>query len=372
MDKKLVVQEILKTEALAKAEEAEELRVRRIATWDTPQIEYAYQNVENLDTLAFFFPEVTKTEDDWIKETLDTLSYYDSCIVCFPSDALNEANYYCDSLVEKEIQMLQIGTVAYDMAGHVIVLRMYSKSDTKTKKRSQTEQKSYWCWWRDASHFEVATLLELSDKYDDLDEDIYTNKVYPEFYEMMISEQTKQWDGTPRHKNYSKASFKAEKQNYKIPMCQLGFWDVPTGHLTDKGRLLLEVERRNGDSSRIFFSYLAKIILLDGKHLDLIKDLDEFQKNCAEYIPESSADFFVLFDDYMETKNSIGTRKPSAVKTGAKKAYVRDEPKLWNKLGIIIPSGKGRYYWPFKGLKFDWPKINEILLTTGIQEDKDE
>lgn len=73
----------------------------------------------------------------------------------------------------------------------------------------------------------------------------------------------------------------------------------------------------------------------------------------------------------METKNSIGTRKPTAVKTGAKKAYVRDEPKLWNKLGIIIPSGKNRYYWPFKGIKFNWQKINEILMSTGSQEDKD-
>lgn len=371
MDKKLIVEKILQSEALAIAEETKDLRVRRIATWDTPNIEYAYQNMESLDTIAFLFPAMNNSEENWIREALNVLSFYDSCITCFPAEALNEANYFCDCLIERKLESLQIGTVAYDLVGHVIVLKMYTQSDTKSKKRSQSEQKSYWCWWRDASHYEVATLLELSEKYDDLEGDIYTNKVYPEFYEMMISEQTKQWDGTPRHKNYSKASFKAEKQNYKIPMCQLGFWDVPTGHLTAKGRVLLDVEKRNGDGSIVFLSYLSKIILLDGKHLDLIKDLDEFQKKCPELIPESSADFFILFDNYMETKNSIGTRKPTAVKTGAKKAYVRDEPKLWNKLGIIIPSGKNRYYWPFKGIKFNWQKINEILMSTGSQEDKD-
>ncbi len=172
--------------------------------------------------------------------------------------------------------------------------------------------------------------MELSEKYDDDDGDIYTKKVYPEFYNMMINQETQQWDGTPRKKNYSQASFKSEKQNYKIPMCQLGLWEAEQGHIMQKGRAMLEVARRNGAGSNVFLAYLSKIILLDGKHLDLIKDLDEFQKNSPEEIPESSSDFFILFDNYMENKNSIGTRKPSAVTTGAKRSYVRDEPKLWN------------------------------------------
>lgn len=363
-DQKAIVESILKTEELAQAEKTAELRLRRIATWDTPTIEYAYQNTESMNTIAFIFPDLAEDVDEWVKWGLDMLSHYDSCIACFPAEALSDANRYCDCLADKGLESLQIGVVAYDKNGNIMVIRMYVLADTSSKKRSKWERKSYWCWWRDASHYEVATLLELSEKYDDLDEDIYTKKVYPEFYDMMINQQTKQWDGTPRNKNYSVASFKAEKQNYKIPMCQLGLWEASTGHITPKGRALLEVVRNNGDSSRRYLAYLSKLLLLDGKHLDLIKDLDDFQKSCPEVIPESSAEYFILFDNYMETKGSIGTRKPSAVKTGAKKAYVRDEPKLWNKLGFIIPSGKGRYYWPFTGIKFNWPKINEILIST--------
>lgn len=372
MDKKEIVEEALKLEELIEAENCEMLNTRRIATWDTPQIEYAYQNLESLNTIAFLFPDEKKNEEDWVKDSVEILNVFDSCIVCFSSNQLYDANSFCDCLAMKGLDSLQVGTIAYDTSGHIITLKMYIRSDTSSKTRSKGEQKSYWCWWRDASHYEVAMLLELSEKYDDLKEDIYTNKVYPEFYDMMINRQTKQWDGTPRKKNYSKASYKSEKQNYKIPMCQLGFWNVQTGHITPKGKLLLEVARRNGDGSDIYLKYLSKIILLDGKHLDLIKDLDEFQKKCPEIVPESSAEFFVLFDNYMETKNSIGTRKPTAIKTGAKKAYVRDEPKLWNKLGIIIPSGKNRYYWPFKGIRFNWTKINEILLSTKNQEEENE
>ncbi len=368
IDKKIVVEAILKEEALAKAEQTEVLRVRRIATWDTPKIDYAYQNVENMQTLSFLFPDFNADIDETIKDTLNALIYFDSCIVCYMCTSLSDANYYCDRLTEKGLETLSIGTIAYDELGHIAIIRMYKHNAPSAEKRSKNERKSYWCWWRDASQYEVVTLLELSEKYDEKSDDIYTKYVYPEFFDMMINRETKQWDGTPRNKNYSKASFKAEKQNYKIPMCQLGFWDAPTGHITNKGRVLLEVARRNGDGSGVYLSYLSKILLLDGKHLDLIKDLDEFQKSCPELIPEASSDFFVLFDDYMETKNSLGTRKPSAVKTGAKKAYVRDEPKLWNKLGIIIPSGRGRYYWPFKGIKFNWEKINKILLSTDTEE----
>ena len=58
MDKKLVVEAILQSEALASAENTKELRVRRIATWDTPDIEYAYQDMDSLDTIAFLFPNM--------------------------------------------------------------------------------------------------------------------------------------------------------------------------------------------------------------------------------------------------------------------------------------------------------------------------
>ena len=149
-------------------------------------------------------------------------------------------------------------------------------------------------------------------------------------------------------------------------MCQLGLWEAETGHITDKGLSLLDVVRTYGVDSQEYFDCLAKIILIDGKHLDLVKDLDDFQKNNPAIIPETSADFFVLFDEYMISKNSIGTRKPSAVTTGAKNAYVRDEPKLWNKLGIIKMQSAARYFKPFVGIEFNWARINEILLSNVL------
>lgn len=363
-DKKTITENIIKTHGVALAGKTKEPHFRRIATWDTPMIEYAYQNTESKRTIAFYFPNNSDDVNELGKLGLDILSHYDSCIVCFNAEALVNANRYCNFLVDKGIESLHIGVVVYDKNCNIVIIRMYSITDMHDKMKSKGDGKSYWCWWRDTSQYEVANLLELSDKYDDFIGDVYSKKIYPEFYDMMINQQTRQWDGSPRKKNYSVASYKAEKQNYKIPMCQLGLLEL-TGHITPKGRKLLAIIRENGVDSQNYLTYLSKLILIDGKHLDLIKDLDDFQKSYPEIIPETSEEYFVLFDNYMETKGFLGTRKPSAIKTGAKKAYVRDEPKLWNKLGLIISSGKGRYFWPYVGIKFNWSKINEVLIFTN-------
>ena len=337
--------------------------LRRIATWYMKLVNYAYQDSETKKTVALLFRNDYDDNDTMLENAIKTLKDFDSLVCAFDLKSLNEANIFSEAIKSNHLERLSIGIVVYDVNNKISILQSYTLSRNVALKRTVKEQKSYWCWWRDGSQYEVADLLELSFKYDGEDGDIYSTRVYPEFFNMMISGKTKKWDGSARQKNYSPSSYKAEKQNYKIPMCQLGLWEVDTGHITDKGLTLLDVIRTYGADSNEYFDCLAKIILLDGKHLDLIKDLETFQKTKPEIIPESSTEFFILFDEFMMDKNSIGTRKPSAIKTGAKKAYVRDEPKLWNKLGIIRAQSPSRYYKPFKGIEFNWERINKILLS---------
>ena len=337
--------------------------LRRIATWAIPFINYAYQDVETGKTVAILFFNECPDENEYKSRVVETVNKFNAVIAAFDMRHMAESNYFKDALSTDRLLSLPIGIVVYDNSGNLVTVQKFTIPKNQAVERTAKEQKSYWCWWRDGSHYEVADLLALSYKYDNEDGDIYTAKVYPEFFNMMIDGKTKKWDGKPRVKSYSTASFKAEKQNYKIPMCQLGLWDVETGHIQDKGLALLDVIRKYGVDSKEYFDSLAKLILVDGKHLDLVKDLEEFQKNNPAIIPETSSEFFILFDEYMMQKNSIGTRKPTAVKTGAKKAYVRDEPKLWNKLGIIKMQSASRYFKPFIGIEFDWNRINEILLT---------
>lgn len=337
--------------------------LRRIATWAMPVVDYAFQDAVSGKTISILLHSANCNEKECKLRAIKALNSFNAVIVAFDVQYMAAANIFRELLRVDRLLSLPIAIIIYDGNGNVVPIQKFTIPANQATERTPKEQKSYWCWWRDSSHFEVATLLELSFKYDNEDGDIYTRLVYPEFFELMIEGRTRKWDGNPRVKSYTTSSYKAEKQNYKIPMCQLGFWDVETGHITDKGLTLLDVVRTYGADSKEYFDCLAKIILIDGKHLDLVKDLDEFQKSNPAIIPETSAEFFVLFDEYMMSKNSMGTRKPSAVTTGAKKAYVRDEPKLWNKLGIIVMQGASRYFKPFVGIEFNWNRINEILLS---------
>ena len=81
IDKRLVVEEVLKLNELVKAEKVEFFCVRRIATWGNPGVEYAYQNVETLSTIGFVFPEQSGGTETWTQKALETINSYDSCMM---------------------------------------------------------------------------------------------------------------------------------------------------------------------------------------------------------------------------------------------------------------------------------------------------
>lgn len=348
--------------------------MRRIGDWGNPTPDYVYEDITTERSMALFFSEPGHKLNEYYQlsdAAVKILSRHDYCTIIVPRTADNsfvatniEAKLYNDGLGSLPIAIVEYtpDLLASDINTAINTARSISLSQKVSIPKSKTERKSYWCWWRDASCSEVFQLLQLSDNYSDEDGDIYTDYIYPHFYEMMINGETKQWNGKPRNKKYSQASFKSEKQNYKIPLVQLGLWNAENCQLTNKGKRLLSFGIINGSESDAFLMALSKIILVDGKHLDLIKDVVDFQTHNKDIIPETSEEFFALLDMYLTDHNSIGTRKPTAVKSGAKKAYVRDEPKLWNKLGVVYTQSGGRYYKPFIGIEFNWDRINEILL----------
>lgn len=349
-------------------------KIKRIGDWATPTPDYVFEDLNNGKTLALFYVEPNRNLNEYyskINDVISVLSRHNYCGLIVPSSsdgveigAKIESKLKSDNLGGLPITIIEYNSNILDasLTSAIRIRKILGKYENISIPKTKTERKSYWCWWRDASHHEVLQLLELSNNYSAEKGDIYTKFIYPEFYNMMISKQTKQWDGQPRSKKFSLASFKSEKQNYKIPLCQLSLWDSNCCKLTDKGKNLLSIGKTYGTDSNEYFKSLAKLILIDGKHLDLIKDVVDFQKNNTSILPETSEEFFILLDSFLADKDAIGTRKPSAITSGAKKSYVRDEPKLWNKLGIIKNYTSSRYYIPFKGIDFNWDRINEIIL----------
>ena len=230
-----------------------------------------------------------------------------------------------------------------------------------TDKLSQT----YWCWWRDMSQFEVFNILTLLDKYSENTGDVYTEHVWPEFWQLMIQGKTKNWEGKPRDKADSPATFKSEKQNYKIPLFQLGLIEPSEGRLTAEGYKLLAIGKIFGVDSNLFIDYLTKLVLIEGKHLILIQDLYTFEDETNPMNLSSQEQFRLSFEQYLSDNNSIGPRKPGRTTTGNKISYIRDEFKLWNKLGLLRTRKSG-YFIKGKGVEFNWKRITDILTKEFI------
>ncbi len=219
---------------------------------------------------------------------------------------------------------------------------------------------TYWCWWRDISHYEIFTLLNLLDRYASEPGDIYTNNAWPEFWRLMVNGQTRTWEGAGRTKTDNETNYRSEKQNYKIPLFQLGLIEPSEGRLTAEGYKLISIGKIFGIESSLYMDYLTKLVLIEGKHLILIQDLEDYKTRANSASLANSTQFRKDFETYLDENNSIGQRKEGRTTTGNKESYIRDELKLWNKLGLLKTRGT-RYFTVGRGIEFNWARITEIL-----------
>ncbi|SFC67188.1 hypothetical protein [Ruminococcus albus] len=340
--------------------------ITRCGGWDWPRPDYVcYDSTLNAKYALEFKPPF-QTKREYLTGLGQSISYlqeyqYSGLILPYlADDGFKIANFVNDTLSSPEFKEVCTSLFAYDLSTKTIdILRPIDSQRKSAPKTTPNEIKTFWCWWRDLSHFEVYDLLNLSFMYTDEVGDIYSDHIFPEFYKRMINKQTKQWDGTPRNKNFTSNSEAAEKQNSKIPLVQLDLWSSSEGRLTNKGFKLLEIGKKYGANSEAFKHSLAYLILTTGKHLDLINIIEKFQK--VTTVPQKSSDYAHDLEVFLDNNGFIGKRKPGGIKTGAKNSYLRDEMKLWNKFGLLLTKNTTQYFFPGIGYQFNWEQITNIL-----------
>ncbi len=232
-------------------------------------------------------------------------------------------------------------------------------NDQKIERKVAKGAPVFWSWWRDMSNYELHQILSLCRKYNDKNADIYTDYVWPEFKKILENGNALDWEGNKRNR---KSIPSGEKQNYKIPLFQLDFINQDTGHLTQLGYRFFNLAEQKGSDSKIFLNALANHVLTKGKHMQLINIQYFFQEKLLKKNTKfNSSKFKEYFDNYLIKIGQVPpweSRKPGRKTTGAKNNYIRDEFKLWNKLGLLI-SDKKRYFRDNYGIQFNWPKILE-------------
>lgn len=346
-------------------------QIVRSADWDWPRPDYVCIDELLKCSYALEFKPPLQTKREYLTGLGQSLSYlqkhlYSGLIIpTVADDGFHIANFISDTLKAPEFNDVALSLYSYnpsDVYAGVKLLRGidHERDASRVKKVNLEKTETFWCWWRDCSQYELYDLLELAFIYNEQDGDIYTEKIYPDFYEKLVTGKTKGWDGTPRVKTRSSKSYTSEKQNYKIPLTQLELWNE--GHLTNLGFKMLEIGKKYGPNSEAFMNSLGYLILVNGKHLELIKAFEKFQ-NQTDNIPDKSKRFLLYVEKYLTSQGYIGIRKPTAVTTDAKETYIRDEPKLWNKFDIMEMSTKSSYFFKNEGYRFNWHKISDLLIS---------
>jgi len=345
--------------------------IKKAGDFGWPRPDYVCYDYDLNQSVAFEFKPPNHSKREYLTGLGQTLSYlqkhhYSGLILPTIVEGINLAEEISSILSLDVFAKHHIAVIGYDER----TLEADPNNSIQLFKRIEDERtgeiiesnlsQTYWCWWRDISHNEVFQLLNILDKYSYETGDIYSNYAWPDFWNLMVNGQTKNWEGAPREKTDNDTNRKSEKQNYKIPLFQLGLIEQSEGRLTVEGYKLISIGKIFGLNSSMYIDYLTKLVLIEGKHLILIQDLENFKNQAPSSSLDNQEQFRIDFELYLESNNSIGTRKPGRTTTGNKVSYIRDEFKLWNKLGLIKSTGM-RYFVPGRGVEFNWSRITDML-----------
>lgn len=342
----------------------------KIGDFSWPRPDYILYDFNLSQSLAFEFKPPNHSKREYLTGLGQTISYltkhhYSGIILPNEIEGFKIAEFISQILELDVFDKNFVSVVGYDEklleSDPINSITLHKKiNDIRTGEIiNKNLSERYWAWWRDISHFEIFDMLELLDQFRDHSGDIYSNYVWDIFWEKLIEGKTKQWDGSPRQKNDS--SKNSEKQNYKIPLFHLNLIEQSEGRITKEGYELLSIGKLYGVESSIFIDYLSKIVLDEGKHLLLIKDLNHYTENASQTQLKDQASYRIGFEEYLVKKNAVGTRKPGRTTTGNKLSYIRDEFKLWNKLNFLKRKTQNQYFFVDEGIKFNWSRITDLL-----------
>ena len=329
-----------------------------IADWPRPDI--AFEDSTNNSSFAIEFKPPNQPKREYVTGLGQAITYlreFEFSGLVVPkrtADGFEIAKYLYD-ILDRELVGLSLALFEYDRdINDLNVLRVLtSRTPPLSQIPSGIGRKVFWGYWRDLSNFDLFTLLRLSDEMDGQD----FSRIFQKFWnEFAAKGNALTWEGTARKTRRSNSkSLNSERLNAKLAMRHSGLLSAD-GRLTASGHELLRVGKIYSPDSSAFMELLAYHILMDGHHLNLIFWIDEQNRSIEASNKSNRNLYFAALDKALVKSGVIATRKSHT----AKLHFIRDEPKLWNKLGLLVPSGSRRYFHKGHGLLFDWRKIISV------------
>lgn len=331
------------------------------AEWPRPDI--AFEDRSKGSSFAIEFKPPNHPKREYVTGLGQAMTYlaefeYSGLVVpTLSGDGFGIGDYLYD-LMERSFTSLPIALFTYDSDPNAIVVRrkLKERESPPLQIPKGVGSRVFWGYWRDLSRFDLFNLLRLTDSSSEGSfEDVYL-----EFWNSFARKgRARTWEGNPRKRKRVATrapNFKGERLNSRLAMHHAGMISADDS-LTAMGYDLLHVGKIYGPESDAFSDGIARLVLLEGNHLELIFWIEEQQRIFNKSDRVSSNEYFNALDNALVQAGVICPPR----KGRAKAHFLRDEPKLWNKLGLLLREGNVRYFHPGLGLVFDWRKIVSIL-----------
>jgi hypothetical protein len=286
-------------------------------------------------------------------QCLTYLNSYDYALLIMPTisqDNFSIAEYLAQTVRAAPLASVPLGILAYekDPATDLEAIERLRERSGEPLPVTPTRVGRFWGYWRDLSNYDLFRLLVLIDR-----KGTYA-QAWKAFWRELKTGRARLWTGKLRNP-YSPSSETAQRLNAKLSMRHAGLID-PVGRLTELGLELLQLGKVYEPNSVAFMDGLAGRVLVEARHIELIYWVAEVQPTLSKAARTNGDKFFDALDKRLIEEGMI--RAPAGY---AKPHYIRDEPKLWNKLGLVQRLSATRYFWPGEGLRFDWRRISGIL-----------
>lgn len=327
-----------------------------IADWPRP--DGAFEDRSTGASLAIEFKPPSQSKREYVTGLGQVLTYlrsFEFAVLILPRysyDGFAIADDLMANVQESFATNLPIGLFRYDTdpgnaADLTALVNLRARTGDAPGIPRGLNRQVFWAYWRDLSQYDVLSILTDMDAATRIPFD----QAYRHFWDaQMITGTARTWEGDLRTAK-NPASFDAEKLNAWLSLRHIGVLSSD-GSLTERGYRVLHLGKVYGPASLAFMSYLGNLILGWGRHLELIFWVDDQQRKLPSAARSTADDYRKALDAALQTAGII-----PYVPAGPKISFLRDELKLWNKLGLLLKSHGNQYFHPDVGLMFNWRAI---------------
>lgn len=349
-------------------------------SWPVP--DFVLLDTGNGITVAGEFKPPDQSKREYLTGLGQALAYsyrFDYSLLVVPSisdDRFPIADYIASVLSQSEYADLPIALLAYNPSyisttnGKFEILKFYSSSRVTKPTDAAVVENSLYAKWREASPQELLTYMVYI--FEEICRPTSTcgtvrDRAFERTWDDLQAGKLLHWAGDVRTSDNTPKNKIAVNKNYRNFLNHIG-WIEGEGLLTDSGFNAIRLGTKYGPFSVPFIDYLARCVLIEGKHLVLLQNINDFQNKCrasGQFFSEKERPWLDLIEDYLNSKGLLKQNpgRAGAAVANSPRGFFKAEKQLWKNLGLVELYGpkKGRIYHPKQGLVINWSRITSLI-----------